>query len=94
MCPGDNLCAVDYGKLYEVINQISANYIFIILPEITRKPESFLKLSCNQEVSWCLLKGNIDQPFHKNEVYIKDFFSKCNQIRRKLRIWSHPLKNS
>ena len=51
MCPGDNLCAVDYSKLYEVINQISANYIFIILPEIIKKPESFLKLSCNQEVS-------------------------------------------
>ena len=25
---------------------------------------------------------------------IKDFFSKCDQIRRKLRIWSHLLKNS
>ena len=24
---------------------------------------------------------------------IKDFFSKCDQIRRKLRIWSHLLKN-
>ena len=24
----------------------------------------------------------------------KDFFSKCNQIRRKLRIWSHLLKKS
>ena len=25
---------------------------------------------------------------------IKDFFSWCNQIRRKLRIWSHLLKRS
>ena len=25
---------------------------------------------------------------------IKDFFSKCHQIRRKLRIWSHLLKKS
>ena len=25
---------------------------------------------------------------------IKDFFSKCDQIRRKLRIWSHILKKS
>ena len=25
---------------------------------------------------------------------IKDFFSKCDQIRWKLRIWSHLLKNS
>ena len=26
--------------------------------------------------------------------FIKDFFSKCDQIRRKLRIWSHLLKKS
>ena len=25
---------------------------------------------------------------------IKDFFGKCDQIRRKLRIWSHLLKKS
>ena len=25
---------------------------------------------------------------------IKDFFSKCDQIRRKLQIWSHLLKKS
>ena len=28
------------------------------------------------------------------EFSIKDFFSKCDQIRRKLRIWSHLLKKS
>ena len=28
----------------------------------------------------------------KNEVSIKDFSSKCDQILRKLRIWSHLLK--
>ena len=26
--------------------------------------------------------------------FIKNFFSKCDQIRRKLRIWSHLLKKS
>ena len=25
--------------------------------------------------------------------FIKDFYSKCDQIRRKLRIWSHLLEN-
>ena len=30
----------------------------------------------------------------KMKFSIKDFFSKCDQIRRKLRIWSHLLKNS
>ena len=28
----------------------------------------------------------------KNEVFIKDIFSKCGQIRRKLWIWSHLLE--
>ena len=28
------------------------------------------------------------------KFFIKDFFSKCDQIRRRLRIWSHLLKKS
>ena len=30
----------------------------------------------------------------KTKLSIKDFFSKCDQIRRFLRIWSHLLKKS
>ena len=30
----------------------------------------------------------------KMKFSIKDFFSKCDQIRRRLRIWSHLLKKS
>ena len=30
----------------------------------------------------------------KMKFSIKDFLSKCDQIRRKLRIWSHLLKKS
>ena len=30
----------------------------------------------------------------KMKFFIKDFFSKCDQIHRKLRIWSHLLKKS
>ena len=30
----------------------------------------------------------------KMNFSIKDFFSKCDQIRKKLRIWSHLLKKS
>ena len=30
----------------------------------------------------------------KMKCSIKDFFSKCNQMRRKLRIWSNLLKKS
>ena len=36
-------------------------------------------------------KGNTAQ---KMKFSFKHFFSKCNQIRRKLRIWSHLLKKS
>ena len=36
-----------------------------------------------------------NQTLHKKwSFYIKDFLSKCDQIRRKLRIWSHLLKKS
>ena len=30
----------------------------------------------------------------KIKFSIKDFFSKCDQIRRKMRIWSHLLNKS
>ena len=37
-----------------------------------------------QEISLC-----------KKQIFsIKDFFSQCDQIRRKLQIWSHLLKKS
>ena len=31
---------------------------------------------------------------HKKKVAIEDFFSKCDEIHRELRIWSHLLKKS
>ena len=36
--------------------------------------------------------GPITDTTQKMKFSIKDFFSKCDQIRRKLRIWSHLLK--
>ena len=30
----------------------------------------------------------------KMKFFIKDFFSECDKIRKKLRIWSHLLKKS
>ena len=41
--------------------------------------------------SGCL---NMTLTVQKMKFSIKDFFSKCDQIRRKLRIWSHWLKKS
>ena len=36
----------------------------------------------------------LTQTAQKMKFSITDFFSKCDQIRRKLRIWSHLLKES
>ena len=36
----------------------------------------------------------INEHYSKIEFSIKDFFSKCDQIRRKLWIWSHLLEKS
>ena len=35
-----------------------------------------------------------DDTGQKMRCFIKDFFNKCDQIRRKLRIWSRLLKES
>ena len=37
---------------------------------------------------------NVIYTTQKMQFAIKDFFSKCDQIRRKLRIWPHLLKKS
>ena len=44
------------------------------------------------ETDTCKLFG--DCTAQKMTFSIKDLFSKCDQIRRKLRIWSHLLKKS
>ena len=36
----------------------------------------------------------IDTTAQKIKFSIKDFFSKCDQIRKKLQFWSHLLKKS
>ena len=41
-----------------------------------------------------MVKYNLISLHKKMKFSIKDFFSKCDQIRRKLRIWLHLLKKS
>ena len=36
----------------------------------------------------------VNHTAQKMKFFIKDFFSKCDQIRRKLPVWSHLLKKS
>ena len=40
-----------------------------------------------------MIKTNIGTA-QKMKFFIKDFFSKCDQVRNFLRIWSHLLKKS
>ena len=56
------------------------------------KPVKILKLEQFVLLYYCLLPGE-DVTIY-TLFSIKDSFSKCNQIRRKLRIWSHLLKES
>ena len=48
-----------------------------------------VKMKVSKFVFFC--KGTV-VPLHKYRFSIKDFFNKCDQFHRKLRIWSHLLK--
>ena len=43
---------------------------------------------------WYVRNKYVTNTSQKMKFPIKDFFSKCDQIRKKLRIWSHLLKKS
>ena len=43
---------------------------------------------------WSKFKDFVALTAQKMKFSIKDFFSKCDQMRRKLRIWPHLLKKS
>ena len=45
-------------------------------------------------IIWQAWFARVPYTVQKMKFSIKDFFSKYNQIRRKLRIWSHLLKKS
>ena len=51
-------------------------------------------ITVNKDVLLNFIEHEHKYTAQKNEVSIKDFFSKCEQIRRKLRICSHLLKKS
>ena len=61
---------------------------------------SFVKLFCKAHLNRCFWKGKRNLIFlcthnaQKMKFSVKDFFSQCDQILMKLRIWSHFLKKS
>ena len=46
------------------------------------------------EIQRCIQDSNKHLTAQKMKLSVKNFFSKCDQIRRKLQIWSHLLKKS
>ena len=52
----------------------------------------YKEFTITERVSRIVINGGYTA--QKMKVFIKDFFSKCDQIRRKLQIWSHLLKKS
>ena len=60
-------------------------YVFIIF--IEQRDYSFWKKTIVQYIC------KFDATAQKMRFFIKDFYSKCDQIHRKLRIWSHLLEN-
>ena len=45
-------------------------------------------------INWSLYHNFMENSAQKTNFSVKEFFSKCEQICRKLRIWSHLLKKS
>ena len=43
---------------------------------------------------WLAMWSDSRTTAQKMKIFVKDFFSKCDQIHRKLRIWSYLLKKS
>ena len=75
----------------KIVNHFRSKFHFYT-PENIRKPEVFLRFQGVRRYRLRLKFGSITR--QKMKFSIKDFFSKCHQIRRKLRIWSHLLKKS
>ena len=55
---------------------------------------SYHSFQYHHRIHFLLIKGSTitNGTAQKMKFSIKDFFSKCDQIHRKLRIWSHLLK--
>ena len=75
------------------------NSYFLVLKENknTRKKKTSFEVTepirlCSYWIILDLVQLNITS--QKNKFSIKDFFSKCDQIHGKLRVWSHLLKKS
>ena len=94
--PHDSLCHSmnAIGNLHEVRFPniyILSNIIYYILPL------TVIIAKAIKSVGFSKVRQTLSNMLHckkKKKFSIKNLFSKCDQIRRKLRIWSHLLKKS
>ena len=61
------------------------------LDDVSSRPVFFLLIFL---INWSFYHNFKENSAQKTNFSIKEFFSKCEQICRKLRIWSHLLKKS
>ena len=77
-------------------------YGFLTFPGGVQKCDTGLKwvnryirnLSDGLKFYFRQVQANFFHTAQKMKFFIEDFFSKCDQIHKKLRIWSHLLKKS
>ena len=76
-------------EIYRVMARIHSNY-----GKIRAKTKSKSKQFSRNELSRIFYSQKFTITAQKLKFSITDFFSKCDQIHRKLRIWSHLLNKS
>ena len=84
--------------VYSHVYQVDKNLWIFFSIGCSRNLYSLISRSIVSSETTCNLKYFCNcsetNTAEKMKFFIKDFFSKCDQIRRKLRIWLHLLKKS
>ena len=85
------MCIVHFFSNLNSLSNVMLERISLPLLDISSKSMVLVSTSLRLISKWHL-SGLLTA--QKIKFSIKNFFSKCDQIRRKLRIWSHLLKRS
>ena len=71
-------------SLLNLIFTVPVDWLIVLLKSILESREQYVNLPGH----------SLSVPSQNMKFSIKDFFSECDQIHRKLRFWSHLLKKS
>ena len=90
-----NVTSIGFGHSPDIVNLRILERILFEIGTFGGIPFSFVSFSSRSIILYFLCYVLIFfLTAQKLKFSIKDFFSKCDQIRKKLRIWSHLLKKS